>query len=400
MLSNRAKGQADGFIYLSIANSFLYGEDLAMIRDIVNALPPIEQKGKNDIPPLGNLFIVASQAATVDHGDVGKLNGICDNAAKRLWNLVQDHPSITRRSDGTSYTYNQDTLRGRFFTSEMESPSLTKTFYDSLVDFIQKLPDAQVSAVSEELSRFCETQAEYFDSAAAQLRGQLNSFLSDHENEVKRLKELEKNEPRRAAAFRNEINAVIDEINDMTLDSRMECAELYNYVIATPYIIKTIDEHGFKKNKKDLQELVTVLNAKLENGITTILTDKSNKLKGRINVFLSESQRCFQTAILARPNVDDIPFAFNATRAFAGGLSGAAAYGALAAWAATCGNLGGYVLVAKAVSVLASIGIHVGGTAAVISAVSAIGGPITLGIAIAAIAAVTAILALGGTWKN
>lgn len=402
MLSCRARGQADGFIYLSIANSFLYGDDLAMARDIVNILPPIEKKGENDIPPLGNLFIVASQAATVDHGDVGKLNDICDKAANRLWNLVQGHPSIGRRSrpETTGYTYGEDTLRSRFFTSEMESLALTKQFYDTLVDFIQKLPALQARAVSKELSLFCEAQTAYFDKTARQLKEQLDSILSDHENAARRLKELEEHEPQRAASFRSDVNAVADLISDMTLDSHTKCAQLYQNVITPSHIIAVIDNRGFKKNKKDLQELVTILNSELENGITTMLTDKSNALKKRIDTFLSDSQRCFQANLSIHPDVESIPFAFNVTRAFAGGLSGAAAYGALAAWAATCGNLGGYILVAKAVSVLASVGIHLGGTAAVISAVSAIGGPITLGIAIAAIAAVSSILALGGTWKK
>lgn len=400
MLSSRVKGQADGVIYLSIANSFLYGDDLAMARDIVNALPPIEREGENDIPPLGNLFIVASQAATVDHGDAGQLNDICNKAANRVWSLVQGHPSIVRRFETTGYTYSENTLRSRFFTSEMESLALTKQFYDTLVDFVQKLPTLQERAVRKELSAFCENQAEHFDKTVEQLKEQLDSILSDHENAARRLKELEKNEPQRAAAFRNEVNTVTDIINDMALDSRMKCTELYNIVIAPSHIIEVIDERGFKKNKKNLHELVTILNSELENGFTTILTDKSNALKGRIDEFLSDSQRCFKTTISAHPDMAGVPFAFNVTRAFAGGLSGIAAYGALAAWAASCGNLGGYVLVAKTVSVLASIGIHLGGTAAVISAVSAIGGPITLGIAIAAIAAVSSILALGGTWKK
>lgn len=59
--------------------------------------------------------------------------------------------------------------------------------------------------------------------------------------------------------------------------------------------------------------------------------------------------------------------------------------GGLGLWAATVGNLGGYILVAKGVSLLSALGISVGGTAAAASFVAAIGGPITIGIALAAL---------------
>ena len=57
-------------------------------------------------------------------------------------------------------------------------------------------------------------------------------------------------------------------------------------------------------------------------------------------------------------------------------------------------------IIRKATDMLASLGIHMGGTAAAVSAVSAIGGPVVLGVTIAVIAALTSILALGGTWKK
>ena len=55
---------------------------------------------------------------------------------------------------------------------------------------------------------------------------------------------------------------------------------------------------------------------------------------------------------------------FYATRAFAAGLTGLATIGGLAFWASTLGNLGAYILLAKGVSLLAALGISVGGTAA------------------------------------
>ena len=396
MLSARASQQADGFIYLSIANSFLYGDDLAMAQSIVKSLPMIEKKGSNEIPPFGNLFFVASQALTVDHGDMTKLDEIKDKAAKRVWSMVAEHPAIQSRQEQTGYEYTQETLRQRFFTSEMDAQNLTDDFYNALTSFVEQLPLVQEKKLTDELDQICKAQAVRFLDTLNQYK----MILENHEEMVRKLEELEENEPARSADFRKRVYKVSDIISGMKHDSEKECSKIFDEVINSKHIVAVVEKHGLKKNKKDLQELVALLNAELENKLTAVLAKKSDLLKSDIDEFIKGCQITFTRSSTTAPEAGSIPFTFNVGRAFAGGLSGLATFGALAAWAATCGNLGGYVLVAKAVSLLASLGIHVGGTAAVISAVSAIGGPIVLGIAIAVIAALTSILALGGTWKK
>lgn len=396
MLSARATRQADAFIYLSIANSFLYGDDLAMAQSIVKNLPMIEKKGENEVAPFGNLFFVASQALTIDHGDEDKLDEILDKAAKRVWRMVEEHPAIQSRHEQTGYEYTLDSLRKRFFTSEMERQHLTDKFYNDLTAFIEQLPLVQEKKLIEELDMFCKEQVARFCDNLAQSK----LILDDHEAMARKLDELEKNEPTRSADFRQRVYRVTDIIHNMKSDSEKACSEIFDSVINSKHIVSIVDAHGLKKNRKDLQELVALLNAELENKLTAVLARKSNLLKADIDEFIKGCQVTFTKRETSSPDTGSIPFTFNVGRAFAGGLSGLATFGALAAWAATCGNLGGYVLVAKAVSLLASLGIHLGGTAAVMSAVSAIGGPVVLGIAIAVIAALTSILALGGTWKK
>ncbi len=396
MISARASQQADGFIYLSIANSFLYGDDLAMAQSIVKSLPMIEDKESNEIPPFGNLFIVASQARAVDHGDVAKLDEIMGKAADRVWTMVKEHPAIQSRAKQFGDEHTQDALKKRFFTSEMDDQHLTDKFYNALTAFIEQLPLVQEKKLTAEIDQFCKAQATRFIDTLNQYK----MILENHEEMVKKLEELEANEAVRSADFRQRVYRVSDIINGMKRDSERECARIFDEVINAEHIVKVVEKHNLKKNKKDLQELVALLNAELENKLTAVLAEKSELLKDDINEFIDGCKITFTKSETDTPETGAIPFKFDAGRAFAGGLSGLATFGALAAWAATCGNLGGYIIVAKAVSLLAALGIHVGGTAAVISAVSAIGGPIVLGIALAVIAALTSILALGGTWKK
>ncbi|MFM6395585.1 MAG: DNA-binding protein, partial [Planktothrix sp.] len=97
----------------------------------------------------------------------------------------------------------------------------------------------------------------------------------------------------------------------------------------------------------------------------------------------------------------EVSIPFDTKGAFLGGIAGLGAYGALAAWAASLGNLGGYILVAKLVSLLSALGISIGGgTAAVISFVATIGGPLTLGIALSVALASLIFGLFGEAWQS
>src|SRR5690606_33432485 len=75
-------------------------------------------------------------------------------------------------------------------------------------------------------------------------------------------------------------------------------------------------------------------------------------------------------------------------------------YGGLTFYMSTLGNLGGYILVTKAVGVLSAMGISVGGGAAAVTAISAIGGPVTLVIGLAITGAIITYSISGVGWKK
>ena len=92
--------------------------------------------------------------------------------------------------------------------------------------------------------------------------------------------------------------------------------------------------------------------------------------------------------------------AFNSRAAFVGGLAGLGSLGAMALYVSTiASNLGAYILVGKAAGVLASLGL-VGSVTSVTSFVAAIGGPITIGIALAAAVGYIIYRLVGGSWQK
>ena len=120
---------------------------------------------------------------------------------------------------------------------------------------------------------------------------------------------------------------------------------------------------------------------KLQNKTEEIIKVNSEKLKDEIEDFFTSYE-------VNSPNFNEpMKIPFDAQGAFLGGLAGLGSIGALSAWAVTLGNLGGYILVAKLVSFLSALGISfgfTGGTAGVMIFVAAIGGPLTVGIGLAA----------------
>ena len=164
--------------------------------------------------------------------------------------------------------------------------------------------------------------------------------------------------------------------------------------------VNSIEQTIRKKynNKKEAQEyvagyLVDLLQSNLESSIIT----NSEKLKAEIDDYLEG----YPELKLTTKDGIKVSIPFDTKGAFLGGIAGLGAYGALAAWAAGLGNLGGYILVAKLVSLLSALGISIGGgTAAVISFIAVIGGPIVLGIALAAGLASLIFGLFGEAWQS
>ncbi|MCM1286008.1 MAG: dynamin family protein [Acetobacter sp.] len=384
MLSAEAIETADSYVYISPANSFIYGEDISILGSMIKHLPIIENKEENTIKPFGNIFILSSQASILGGSD--NISLIHERAANNLWDYLGNHISIKNREKITGYKYTADTLKNRFYATEINSAGIMKRFFDDFSNYIEEISELQNKIISNKLNEFVNKHS----SDLVIEKKKMQNLINNHEENKKYLETLKEEEKERNVKFNKNVRQVEDAISDFKKKSEDDITKFYNSIINKEHINSIIEENGFKKNKKDFEKLSLLINSELENGITEICSKLTKEFKSNIDHFVI--------------NIDSkslsLVTSFNTANAFISGLTGIAAYGALAAWASTCGNLGGYILVAKAVSVLSAIGIHLGGTATVISAVSAIGGPLTIGITIAVLATIGSLLAFGGTWKK
>jgi hypothetical protein len=128
-----------------------------------------------------------------------------------------------------------------------------------------------------------------------------------------------------------------------------------------------------------------------------VLSKYSLELNESIDEYLDE----FENLATANGKISiDASIPFNAKRIFVSGMAGLLTFGGLALWASTLGNLAGYIIVGKGVSLLSAIGISLGGTAAVMPFVAAIGGPITLFIVAAILVTGIFFGILSGGWQK
>lgn len=382
----------DVLIYLSSSNQFLMGDEISYLRNTIKTLPVFEGKGKNNIKPLGNLFIVASQAHFIPNQEA--LKAQIRNGKIRFENSLPTSLKeyFSDRSQATGYNI-EEYFSDRFFSYTTNRKERRTAFENELKSFIEALPASALSDTEFYLNQFVNTNCKTVSA-------DLDNYKKLQENLEKEEKEYEsiiENEPERLKKVHESEKEVYEAISSYTSDSLIDFDNSFDSIINEAHIVNIIKNKGLKRKKEDVKLLADYINAELEDNLNTNLSEYSNKLKFNIDKYLTDFEN-----VSIKGNINSSMFAaFDVRRAFASGLAGLATLGGLSFWATSFGSLGGYILVAKGVSLLSLLGISIsGGTATVISAISAIGGPIVLGLAISILAAIAVFSFFSGGWQK
>lgn len=384
-LSIREKSKADVLVYLSIANGFMRSEDISYIKDAIPSLADIKSCGDIELKPLANLFIVASQAHVINHGNLEELNSILAAGCNRFERALTDGIWDERRKPVAlierfySYTSNSLALRERF-----------EKDFCSLIEMLPHVVEQRAKSIINEWAAGKNTELQNVIAGYQQL-------LDDRKKCEEALREYDRLEPQRHSSFQKARQKVIEGIRKYKRESEEEVADYYNEVITEDNLVVLMEQRDIKRNKEDLQIFSSYVSGLLQDKTTAILKEKSEKLAADIDEFLDIFE---DSTVTSMDSVFLKVSPFSARQAFAAGLAGITAYGALSTWAISCGKLWGYILAAKGISLLSAMGIPIGSTAAAVGAVAAISGPIVLGIAFALIAIITVFTIISGGWKK
>ena len=370
-------------VYVSGCIGFFSAADREYVDSLIKQLPPVEDEDSS-VPPLRNIFFVATRASHFDGEDIDK--EILDPAAERTHSLLEGSLCNIRNGGVT-----KEGFRKRFFTFDAERPECRSAFESDLAELLERVYPSLQGARVERAIRGTQDKAV---EQLANYQRHVDGLLQDSSSKAKELEEMESLEPARKDERNCHAESVRDRIEEFRRDTnayvqgdlRNECSQNR---------IHSIIREKFNERKQAKDEAPQYVANRLRNLLDKHVASKARKLADDIETLHglygeSSSDRHI-----------DIPF--DSRGAFIAALSGLGTYGALATWAsmvAAGSNLGAYILTAKVVSALSAMGISVGGTAAAASGVAMIGGPVTIIIALAVLIAFISWALFGASWQE
>lgn len=372
---------SDIVFFLSQADSFLRGDDLAALANIMCVHSSQSSMG------IHTMYILATHANAV--GTPTKVETIMRNGMKRLVDTLTEKQLELIGIDRDDYSG----LTSRCFGFDLNNAYFGEKLNDDIRALIPNLIKNRNRQLVQELNLVCDTRKEQFR------KGKMN--LDHMPIESSREKIDDRNQKEKASEKKRQITEKLKKsIRDYKKRSIEEMRKRHDSKVNVDYISKELEEKKVENRRDSINDFSNYLSNQLNDEFSAVLKDYSERFAKEVDESIQEYGNTWRTTDMEKIHIrfDD----FNFTNAFAGGLVGVGVYGALAVWASVAAagsNLGAYILIAKIVSVLTALGISTGGTASVIAAVAAIGGPVVLGIAISFISAIAVVAALSGTWR-
>ncbi len=393
IISNKETNKADILIFLSQANGFMKKHEFEYLLEAIKRLKIVEKKEINNFTPLNNLYILASHADNI--GTEDERNFILNSAVDRLNKVIPDG-YWDSRSEESDYEYSKNELLKRFYNYSNNNVKIRSRFESDLKKVIEDIASYTYDLSIAEYRKFTS----YYSEELEKEINELSSILEERDRYKQLLKGIELGVVKTGHDSEESRKKVFSKIKQYSVESDNEIAIVYEEVMNTDFIVNSIKLKEYKKNKEDLELLVSFLSQTLKIKIEKILKNKSEFLAKDIDQYIDETSKSFE--FNNNFNFKGIN-SFNVKGIFFAGLAGLATLGALGIWAAIAAagsNLGAYILLAQGVSFLSALGISLGGTAAVATAVSTIGGPITVGIVLSIIAAIGVFVILTGGWEK
>lgn len=380
--------KAEIIIYLSQANAFMRGDDFNHLKQLISSLPIREKKEENSLSPLGNLFVVASQAQNVNHGNRQELNIILDKGCERLLETMPEG-FWSSREDISGYTYENngaEILRARFFTYTTDIPDLCTAFNESITAMVETLP-----ILIEERSR--SLIREYVNEKQPQLNNQIahyDGLINEREKYVSLLNEIKANEENRVSENDRHKEEILKAIKESRYKSKSEFSQYISNVINADVLIAQLKNSKIKNRKEDIDLFVSKLQTSLQKECERILNRESSEISRKAENYIA----AFSENVKKPFTKGNIATSYDAGWAFASALSSLGMIGGLGALA--YGAISGAVLMA---GISGAAGIAVG-LAGGMLALTPVFGPVGLACGVAIAGAMGIVKLFGGGWEK
>lgn len=385
-----ARQGADIMVYLSVSNQFMTN-DMSHASDIILSTRDFH-KIDNRIDPFENLFIVASQAGIVANNpsdsDIYKIldkriNDLADTIPDNEWKRINNYNDL---EDTIEYT-SQD-LVDRGFPFERGDLKLQQEFKTAFLNLLQKVIDMKML----QFKRLKDRDFEAFNNKIKSETEKYGRYINDAHMAQRDYDDFLKRKPLIHKRNMEMVEFIKSEALANKKSSNNEIEQMFEEIVNIENIQKLIKEKGFGKKREGKERFSTWLINELESRVSSILEYKSQNFTENI---LEKLEAYEKIDVNIKTN------GFNYTSTFIGGLSSLASIGAFSIYFNSLGNLGGYILVAKAVSVLTGLGIKIpGGMPAALHFVKLLGGPWVFAISAAITIGIITSKVVGGNWEK
>lgn len=329
---NTQDNETDILLYLSRSNGFL-GDELAYLQECIKSLRPIE-RADNGIQKMENLFVVASQAGAVGHGNFTELEKTLDIQCQALCKSYSvaveadaDDTLLPCRSEITGCVYKEQDFRARFFTYEKELPRLCKKFNAAFTSLAEKLPKAIYKEFSVNLKEVVADSTDIIQQRVNEWK----SMLENKEKFIELVREIKEKEPARKVEQEAKNSEMRSNITTLRTESKQEIQTMYNTTMCVDNLVSLIERSDVHDKKQEKQDFASTVNELLSNRIQKILSEKTKAYSDKLDNYLEDYAKTFKK--LATGN--DVKVHFDAANSFSIGLAGLGALGASAAWLST-----------------------------------------------------------------
>ena len=307
--------KADIVLYLSQANGFMRIEDITYLQRNISELPVWEKKGENTLKPLSNLFIIASQAHTVNCGNRAQLQTILDTGCTNLQKTLPSEYWVNReKQSGYIYTGNGfQELRSRFFAYTTDIPEICIPFNTALTEILEALP----GIINEKTKEYVK---DYVKARKPNLLNEIQKYegiVSEREKYITLLKEIEDNELSRAQDNDQRKKEVQKEISRLASESVEEFSEYIAELVNTDALITLMKKEGVKNKKEEIEQFGSSLQSMVQGRCEAILSKKSEMLSNKAKEYITS----YAESIAQPFENNSIAVDFDAGWAFASALS-------------------------------------------------------------------------------
>lgn len=376
---------AEMLIYCSPFIGCLNQDDFLRLDQLLKRLPSPE-KIDSSFPLLGNFLFVVTHAGPQVSDQ--QLEDILDGRSQHF----AQHFSKDLKKRGL---IQQEVVAERFVPFWGELESRHRTMRDKIGRMLHEdFPKYRLILADKRISEFRDKATESNKTKIDEWK----TFLTRWEESKERVRKLEKDEPRRRTWVEDQRKSIAQAIAKQEKASIAAFKKYYKNRMTVESIEKVIRSR-FSKQEDAQNEIAPLLLKEIQEQVASDLESRSGEISDQINSFLKGYSNASKLDVDSDVNGNYAP-GFDATASFVSGLAGLTTFGALAFWAASLGNLGGYIIAAKVVGLLTAIGVPTGGVAAVVAAISAAGGPVVFALAIAIIAAITAYFWFSKSWQK